>query len=181
MDKATVVALRKELHQLTNAARINPDKKIDVPLIIQIDHGNTVVDEINSCVMWDDTNEVMYSVEFNNDVNDKLYNICPIRIRAFQYSAIISITARADLNMLMDFFDSKIAENITNDATKEKYRKAYMDMRDPRTFAAGWPSPSTSKDLPLNQVDKFNEDFPLMNPSAIMANLENSEANKPKE
>lgn len=174
MDKATVVALRKELHQLTNAARANPDKKIDVPLIVTIDHGSTVVDEINSCIMWDDTNEVMYSIEFNNDVNDKLYNICPMRIRAFQYSAIISITARVDLNMLMDFFDAKISDNITNDSTKEKYRKAYMDMRNPKTFAAGHPSPSTSKDLPLEQVDRFNEDFPLMNPSAIMANLENS-------
>ena len=174
MDKATVVALRKELHQLTNADRANPDKKIDVPLIVTIDHGNTIVDEINSCIMWDDSSGVMYSVEFNNDVNDKLYDICPMRIRAFQYSAIMSITARADLNMLMGFFDSKISDGITNDTTKEKYRKAYMDMRNPKTFAAGHPSPSTSKDLPLNQVEKFNEDFPLMNPSAIMANLENS-------
>lgn len=174
MDKTTVAALRKELHQLTNAARANPDKKIDVPLIITIDHGNTVVDEINSCIMWDDTNEVMYSIEYNNDANDKLYDICPMRIRAFSYSAIMSITARADLNMLMDFFDAKITDGITNDSTKEKYRKAYMDMRNPRTFAAGHPSPSTSKDLPLEQVDRFNEDFPLMNPSALMANLENS-------
>lgn len=177
MDKATVVALRKELHQLTNVARANPDKKIDVPLIITIDHGNTVVDEINSCIMWDDTNEVMYSIEFNNDVNDKLYDICAMRIRAFQYSAIISITARVDLNMLMDFFDAKISDGITNDSTKEKYRKAYMDMRNPKTFAAGHPSPSTSKDLPLQQVERFNEDFPLMNQSALMANLENSNPN----
>jgi hypothetical protein len=177
MDKATVVALRQELHQLTNVARANPDKKIDVPLIIQIDHGNTVVDENNSCIMWDDSNEVFYSIEYNNDVNDKLYDICPMRIRAFQYSAIISITARTDLNMLMDFFDAKITDGITNDSTKEKYRKAYMDMRNPKTFAAGHPSPSTSKDLPLQQVERFNEDFPLMNPSALMANLENSNPN----
>ncbi len=174
MDKAKLVALRKELHQLTNIARKNPDQKIDVPLIIAIDHGTTVIDEIDSCIMWDDDNEVLYSIEYNNNVNDKLYNICPMRIRAFQYSTIVSITARADLNMLMDFFDSKISDGITNDTTKEKYRKAYMDMRDPRTFAVGHPSPSTSKDLPLNQVDRFNEDFPLMNPSALMANLENS-------
>lgn len=174
MDKAKVIALRKELHQLTNIARKNPDQKIDVPLIIAIDHGTTVIDEIDSCIMWDDDNEVLYSIEYNNNVNDKLYNICPMRIRAFQYSTIVSITARADLNMLMDFFDSKISDGITNESTKEKYRKAYMDMRDPRTFAAGHPSPSTSKDLPLNQVDRFNEDFPLMNPSAIIANLENS-------
>lgn len=174
MDKAKLIALRKELHQLTNIARKNPDQKIDVPLIIAIDHGNTVIDEIDSCIMWDDDNEVLYSIEYNNNVNDKLYNICPMRIRAFQYSTIVSITARADLNMLMDFFDSKISDGITNETTKEKYRKAYMDMRDPRTFAAGHPSPSTSKDLPLNQVDRFNEDFPLMNPSALMANLENS-------
>ncbi len=174
MDKATVVALRKELHQLTNAARANPDKKIDVPLIIAIDHGTTVIDEINNCIMWDDDNEVLYSVEYNNDVNDKLYDICPMRIRAISYAVIVSITARADLNMLMDFFDAKISDGITNDSTKEKYRKAYMDMRNPRTFAAGHPSPSTSKDLPLEQVDRFNEDFPLMNPSALMANLENS-------
>lgn len=174
MDKSKLVALRKELHQLTNIARKNPDQKIDVPLIIAIDHGNTVIDEIDSCIMWDDDNEVLYSIEYNNNVNDKLYNICPMRIRAFQYSTIVSITARADLNMLMDFFDSKISDGITNETTKEKYRKAYMDMRDPRTFAAGHPSPSTSKDLPLNQVDRFNEDFPLMNPSALMANLENS-------
>ena len=174
MDKAKVIALRKELHQLTNIARKNPDQKIDVPLIIAIDHGTTVIDEIDSCIMWDDDNEVLYSIEYNNNVNDKLYNICPMRIRAFQYSTIVSITARADLNMLMDFFDSKISDGITNETTKEKYRKAYMDMRDPRTFAAGHPSPSTSKDLPLNQVDRFNEDFPLMNPSALMVNLENS-------
>lgn len=174
MDKAKLIALRKELHQLTNIARKNPDQKIDVPLIIAIDHGNTVIDEIDSCIMWDDDNEVLYSIEYNNNVNDKLYNICPMRIRAFQYSTIVSVTARADLNMLMDFFDSKISDGITNETTKEKYRKAYMDMRDPRTFAAGHPSPSTSKDLPLNQVDRFNEDFPLMNPSAIMVNLENS-------
>lgn len=174
MDKAKVIALRKELHQLTNIARKNPDQKIDVPLIIAIDHGTTIIDEIDSCIMWDDDNEVLYSIEYNNNVNDKLYNICPMRIRAFQYSTIVSITARADLNMLMDFFDSKISDGITNESTKEKYRKAYMDMRDPRTFAAGHPSPSTSKDLPLNQVDRFNEDFPLMNPSALMANLENS-------
>ena len=174
MDKTKVIALRKELHQLTNIARKNPDQKIDVPLIIAIDHGTTVIDEIDSCIMWDDDNEVLYSIEYNNNVNDKLYNICPMRIRAFQYSTIVSITARADLNMLMDFFDSKISDGITNETTKEKYRKAYMDMRDPRTFAAGHPSPSTSKDLPLNQVDRFNEDFPLMNPSALIANLENS-------
>lgn len=174
MDKTKLIALRKELHQLTNIARKNPDQKIDVPLIIAIDHGTTVIDEIDSCIMWDDDNEVLYSIEYNNNVNDKLYNICPMRIRAFQYSTIVSVTARADLNMLMDFFDSKISDGITNETTKEKYRKAYMDMRDPRTFAAGHPSPSTSKDLPLNQVDRFNEDFPLMNPSAIMANLENS-------
>jgi len=174
MDQATVVALRQELHQLTNVARANPDKKIDVPLIITIDHGTTVIDEINSCIMWDDSNQVLYSVEYNNDTNDKLYDICPMRIRAFSYTAIVSITARVDLNMLMDFFDSKISDDITNDTTKEKYRKAYMDMRNPKTFAAGHPSPSTSKDLPLNQVESFNEDFPLMNPSAIMANLENS-------
>lgn len=174
MDKAKLIALRKELHQLTNIARKNPDQKIDVPLIIAIDHGTTVIDEIDSCIMWDDDNEVLYSIEYNNNVNDKLYNICPMRIRAFQYNTIVSVTARADLNMLMDFFDSKISDGITNETTKEKYRKAYMDMRDPRTFAAGHPSPSTSKDLPLNQVDRFNEDFPLMNPSAIMANLENS-------
>lgn len=174
MDKTKLIALRKELHQLTNIARKNPDQKIDVPLIIAIDHGNTVIDEIDSCIMWDDDNEVLYSIEYNNNVNDKLYNICPMRIRAFQYSTIVSITARADLNMLMDFFDSKISDGITNETTKEKYRKAYMDMRDPRTFAAGHPSPSTSKDLPLNQVDRFNEDFPLMNPSALIANLENS-------
>lgn len=174
MDKATVVALRKELHRLTNAARANPDKKIDVPLIIAIDHGTTVIDEINSCIMWDDANEVLYSVEYNNDVNDKLYDICSMRIRAISYSTIVSITARVDLNMLMDFFDAKISDGITNDSTKEKYRKAYMDMRNPKTFAAGHPSPSTSKDLPLDQVNRFNEDFPLMNPSALMANLENS-------
>lgn len=174
MDKATVIALRKELHQLTNVARKNPDQKIDVPLIIAIDHGATVIDEINSCIMWDDSNEVLYSVEYNNDVNDKLYNICPMRIRAFSYATIVSITARADLNMLMDFFDSKISDSITNEATKEKYRKAYMDMRNPKTFAAGHPSPSTSKDLPLHQVERFNEDLPLINPSALMANLENS-------
>jgi hypothetical protein len=174
MDKTKLIALRKELHQLTNIARKNPDQKIDVPLIIAIDHGTTIIDEIDSCIMWDDDNEVLYSIEYNNNVNDKLYNICPMRIRAFQYSTIVSITARADLNMLMDFFDSKISDGITNETTKEKYRKAYMDMRDPRTFAAGHPSPSTSKDLPLNQVDRFNEDFPLMNPSALMANLENS-------
>ena len=174
MDKEKVIALRKELHQLINVARKNPDQKIDVPLIISIDHGNTIIDEINSCIMWDDDNEVLYSVEYNNDVNDKLYDICPMRIRVFQYSEIMSITARADLNMLMDFFNSKISDGITNESTKEKYRKAYMDMRNPRTFAAGHPSPSTSKDLPLNQVDRFNEDFPLMNPSALIANLENS-------
>ena len=174
MDKSTVIALRKELHQLTNVARKNPDQKIDVPLIIAIDHGTTIIDEINSCIMWDDSNEVLYSVEYNNDVNDKLYDICPMRIRAFSYATIVSITARADLNMLMDFFDSKISDSITNDATKEKYRKAYMDMRNPKTFAAGHPSPSTSKDLPLHQVERFNEDLPLINPSALMANLENS-------
>lgn len=163
METSTVKALRKELHQLSQ--RVNPDKKIDIPIIIAIDHGNTVLDELNSCILWDDANEVFYSIEYNNDVNDKLGIICPVRIRAFHYSSIISLTARVDLNTLMDFFDTKIDDGLTSEETKEKYRRYLMDMKDPRSYFMGDPSPSTTKGP--KEWGNDEGQIPILNPKSF--------------
>lgn len=165
MDKANVIALRKELRHLEDVERKNSDKKIDVPLIIAIDHANTIIDEANSCIIWDDEKEILYSLELNNDVNDKFYDVCYMRVRAFEYSSIKSITARVDMLMTMNFFDDKISKNQTNESTKEKYHKFFMDRRDPKTYAAGAPSPTTMKETP---IETFNEETPLINPKSII-------------
>lgn len=163
MDTSSLIKLRKELHTLSQ--RVNPDKKIDIPLIIALDHGNTIVDEMNSCIMWDDENECFYSIELNNDVNDKLAQICPVRVRTFPYSAVMSLTARIDLITLMDFFDSKIDDGLTTEETKEKYRRYLMERNDPRTYAMGMPSPSTQKGE--KEWGNGEGQIPILNPESF--------------
>lgn len=166
MDKATVIALRKEFHHLTQDGRANSAegetsaKSIDIPLLISIDQGTIIIDEYTSCIIWDDDAEVVYSICANSESTDPLLTICPMRIKAFAYEVIMSISARVDLNCMMEFFDNKIADSLTSNATKERYRKLMMDMNDPRSYTMGQPSTTTTKG-PLNPSE---EGFNLLNP-----------------
>lgn len=161
MDKATVIRLRKELHQMSSSDRANPEKKIDIPLMIMFDGPSVVIDEMTSCIIWDDANEALYSIEYNNDIHP-LGTICPMRVRAFSYDNIYSITARVDMNCLMNFFDSKIGDGLTTEETKKKYHALMQKMSDPNAYAMGMPSTTTTKE----EFIETSKDSPLLNPTA---------------
>lgn len=160
MDKEKVIKLRKELHQMSSSDRKNPDKKIDIPLMVAFNGSAIVIDEMSSCILWDDDNEVVYSIEYNNDIHP-LGTICPMRVRCFQYENIYWIAGRVDMNCLMNFFDSKIKDGLTTEETKKKYHALMQKMSDPNSYAMGMPSTTTSKG-PF----ELSTDSPLINPTS---------------
>ena len=88
MTKENVIMLRKQLHHLVNEDRdvVNKDgkKSIHIPLLIRV-NTSYPIDEMNSYVIWDDENELLYSVEYNQDINN-LNIICPIIVNGINVS-----------------------------------------------------------------------------------------------
>lgn len=159
MTKENVIMLRKQLHHLVNEDRdiINKDgkKSIHIPLLIRV-NTSYPIDEMNSYVIWDDENELLYSVEYNQDINN-LNIICPMAIRVFEYSSIEMIEARTDKLTTENFFDQMIARGLTSKRIKDRCSKFLQDMTNEHTYAMGMPSTTTVKKT-LDMDDKvFNQ------------------------
>lgn len=148
MDKEDVMRLRKELHHLAPADRDKKDKDgnttINIPLIIRV-NTSYYIDEMDSCVIWDDDNEILYSIEYNNDTTDPLKIICPMQIKAYPYSSIELIAARVDKHTLDSFLGTMVERGLTSNAVRERYRQQMQEISDPRAYLMGQPSTTTEK------------------------------------
>lgn len=148
MKKEDVIRIRKELHHLSNADRDQLDKDgnrtINIPLIVRVNTSYNI-DEMTSCVIWDDTNEIIYVVEYNNDTTDPLNTICNMQIKAFPYSSIEMISARADKLTLDKFFEDKVKLGLTSEAVRKHYNRLMQEISDPRSYVSTGPYSSTEK------------------------------------
>ena len=148
MEKEDVMRIRKELHHLAPADRDKTDRDgnrtINIPLIIRV-NTSYLIDEMTCCVIWDDDNEILYSVEYNNASDDPLRNICPMTVKAYPYSSIELIQARLDRLTLDNFFNQMVGRGLTSNEVRERYNKQVADIYDPETYMMGAPSPTTEK------------------------------------
>lgn len=148
MTLEQVKKLRAELHHLAQASRDKTDKEgnltINIPLIIQV-NTSFHVDEMESCVIWDDDNELLYSMEYNNSTTAPLSKICPMQVKAYPYSEINFIGCRLDKNTTLQFLNSKLAEGLTSKSVIEKYTEYLEDINNARWYSMGDQSETTEK------------------------------------
>lgn len=148
MKKELVIKLRKELHHLVPSDREvtndNGSKNINIPLLIRI-NTSYYVDEASSYVFWDDENEILYSIEYNNDSTDPLATICPAQVKAYAYENIEVISARLDKNTLDIFVKNMVDKNLTTETVRTRIRELMQKHSDPRTYISSKGYPSTEK------------------------------------
>lgn len=154
MTKNQVISLRKELHHLSQSDRdqIEKDKDgnetgnktINIPLVIRI-NTSYLIDEMTSCVIWDDENEIIYALETNNEPSGPLNHICPMYLRAYPYASIEQISARLDKNCTMNFLNSKKNLGLTTQATCDRYAEQMTKIYDDHSYMMGQPSTTTEK------------------------------------
>jgi hypothetical protein len=154
MTKEQVIFLRKELHHLSQPDRdqVEKDKDgnetenitINIPLVIRI-NTSYLIDEMTSCVIWDDNNELIYAFETNNEPSGPLNQICPMYVRVYPYSSIEQISARLDKNCSMNFLNGKKDLGLTTQATCDRYAEQISKIYDDRSYIMGQPSTTTEK------------------------------------
>lgn len=148
MTKENVIKVRKQLHHLVNADRDQTDeagnKTISIPLVIRI-NTSYLVDEMSCCVLWDDDNEILYSVELNQEPSGPLNHICPMCVKAYPYESIEVIYARLDRITLDNFFEEAVAKGLTSEATRKRYYDQMEKIYDPNTYVMGIESATTEK------------------------------------
>ena len=154
MTKTQVIALRKEFHHLVKADRDQPEldkdgeetgnTTINIPLVIRTD-ASYLIDEMTSCVIWDDTNEILYALETNMEPSGPLNYICPMYVRAFSYESIENISARLDKNTTMNFLNAKKTSGLTTQVVCDRYMEQMQKIYDDRSYLMGQPSTTTDK------------------------------------
>lgn len=140
MDKATVIKLRKEFHNLAK------ERGVAMPLRIMGPTTNYSWSEADCCLIWDDDNEILYNVMPNTfptqTLDERLY---PMNIMAIHYEAITFISVAVDRLCLDNFFKDKVGQGLTNEETRKRYYKDMTDLFDEKTYFMGDPSPTTDK------------------------------------
>lgn len=148
MTLENVKKIRKELHHLVNADRDqfddNGNRTISIPLVIRV-NTSYLIDEMTCCVLWDDENEIIYSVELNMEQSGPLNTICPMCVKAYPYESIECIYARLDRLTLDNFFKGAVEKGITTEAVRKRYFDQVEKIYDPRTYVMGQPSITTEK------------------------------------
>ena len=148
MTKEQVISLRKEFHHLCQADRDQKDKDgnttINIPLVVRV-NTSYLIDEATSCVIWDDNNEIMYALEYNNEQRGPFDYICPMYIRAYPYTSIEQISARLDKNCTMNFLNAKKDIGLTTQATCDRYAEQMTKIYDDNSYLMGQPSTTTDK------------------------------------
>lgn len=154
MTKEQVIALRKELHHLSKADRDQPEKDkdgnptgnttINIPLVIRI-NTSYVVDEMSSCVIWDDTNALFYALNINQEQSGPLNNICPMMVSVYPYESVETIQARLDKNTTMNLLNAKKTAGLTTQVVCDRYNEQLQKIYDDRSYLMGQPSTTTDK------------------------------------
>lgn len=154
MTKEQVIALRRELHHLVKADRDQPELTkdqqktgnitINIPLVIRV-NTSYLIDEMSSCVIWDDTNEVLYALTTNMEPSGPLNSICPMMVSAYSYASIETIQARLDKNCTMNFLNAKKDAGLTTQVVCDRYMEQMQKIYDDRSYLMGQPSTTTEK------------------------------------
>ena len=141
MDKNTVIKIRKELHNLPGKER-----GMALPLTIVGSDGNYSFSEADCCMLWDDTNEVVYIICPNTvptqTTDSRLY---PMSVRVMDYASIEMIGTVLDRLCLDNLLKAKVGEGLTNEETRKRYYQQMTDLWDERTYFMGHESPTTEK------------------------------------
>lgn len=141
MDKNTVIKIRKELHNLPSKER-----GMALPIRIVGSDGNYSFSEADCCMLWDDTNEVVYIICPNTvptqTTDSRLY---PMSVRVMDYASIEMIGTVLDRLCLDNLLKAKVGEGLTNEETRKRYYQQMTDLWDERTYFMGHESPTTEK------------------------------------
>ncbi len=141
MDKNTVIKIRKELHNLPGKER-----GMALPIRIVGSDGNYSFSEADCCMLWDDTNEVVYIICPNTvptqTTDSRLY---PMSVRVMDYASIEMIGTVLDRLCLDNLLKAKVSEGLTNEETRKRYYQQMTDLWDERTYFMGHESPTTEK------------------------------------
>jgi hypothetical protein len=141
MDKNTVIKIRKELHNLPGKER-----SMALPIRIVGSDGNYSFSEADCCMLWDDTNEVVYIICPNTvptqTTDSRLY---PMSVRVMDYASIEMIGTVLDRLCLDNLLKAKVGEGLTNEETRKRYYQQMTDLWDERTYFMGHESPTTEK------------------------------------
>lgn len=141
MDTATLIKLRRELHNLPGKER-----EMTLPLRIMGPTTNYSFSETDCCFIWDDANEVVYIVMPNTVHTQTLDSrVYPMSILTMDYEAITFMSTVVDRHCLDRFFEDKVSQGLTNKETRKRYFKDMTDLYDERTYLMGQPSPTTEK------------------------------------
>lgn len=155
MEKSKVMEIRKRFHHLCNADRdikdSNGNATINIPLVIRV-NTSYLIDEMTCCVLWDDDQEILYSIELNLEPSGPLNNICPMCVKAYPYESIEVIYARLDRTCLDKFFEYAVGKGLTTEETRKRYFDQMTAIYDPMTYAMGMQSTTTEK-RPLEPDD----------------------------
>lgn len=154
MTKEQVISLRKEFHHLSQPDRdqVERDRNgnetgnitINVPLVVRV-NTSYLLDEMTSCIIWDDDNEIIYALETNNEPAGPLNYICPMYVRAYSYESIEQISARLDKMCTMNFLNAKKDAGLTTQATCDRYNEQLTKIYDDHSYMMGQPSKTTEK------------------------------------
>ena len=164
MTKENVIKLRRELHHLCAADRDQTDedgnRTINIPLMIRV-NTSYQIDEMSSCVIWDDDNEIVYSIEMNNEPSGPLNTICPMSVHAFPYASIEIIGARLDKLTLDAFLSNMVSLGLTSNAVRKRYFNQMQGIQDETNYLMGDPSKSTTKG-----GSDYSKDNPILDKEA---------------
>ena len=153
MELEDVKKVRSRLHNLIS------DRNISLPLQIDLGDGVHLYDEMMSCFCWDDNEGVVYIVSSNTvptATNDG--RLFPMEITAIPYESIMTISIKADRNVLDHFFDYAVKTGISDEKTRKHYFNEITSLYDPETYLMGNESPSTEK-TPDPYVNRKNRDL----------------------
>lgn len=140
MEKAKLIKIRKELHNLEGKERGF------LPLRVWGPTTNFCWDESTECFMWDDENEVLY-ILMSNQVPAKTTDnqAFPMQILTIAYEDITFISVAVDRNALDNFMKDAVERNMTQESTRQRYFNDMTALYDPHTYMMGKESPTTEK------------------------------------
>lgn len=145
MKKSTVIALRKEFKYLPGQGS-KRDDGARLPIRIMGPTSNYSFSEVDCCLIWDDDAEIVYIVMPNTvhtqTTDSRAY---PMSILAMEYEAITFMSTVCARNELDYFLSTKEADSLVDAETRQMYYDSLTALNDPRSYAMGMPSPSTSK------------------------------------
>lgn len=145
MKKQTVIALRKELKYLPGQGSKRADGA-RLPIRVVGPNANYAFSEAECCFIWDDDNEVLYIVMPNSvhtqTLDSRSYPMC---ILTMDYESITFMSTVCARNELDYFLSTKETDGLVDAETRKMYYDSLTALNDPRSYAMGMPSPSTSK------------------------------------